>query len=228
MFSQEEGAPSLEAVAGTHIEAMRKVRPHGPYRLGGFCNGGLLAYEMARQLQQAGEQVEFLGLIDPSPPEQFSIVRTVCQRINRAARVGARRQADLFLWARHAQRHVYRRLLPGGSRVRDFGQLLAIEPRLEAMFPPREALYQDYIGVLTWAATGYRADLYRGRISFFWARDERGISETWQPVVSRLAPADIDVHMVAGTHLSSLTDHLAQTAEVLGECMGRLDGEPGT
>lgn len=52
MFSGEQGAPSLAAVASTHIEAMRKVRPHGPYRLGGFCNGGLLAYEMARQLQQ--------------------------------------------------------------------------------------------------------------------------------------------------------------------------------
>lgn len=215
-------------MASTHIEAMRKVRPHGPYRLGGFCNGGLIAYEMARQLQQAGEQVEFLGLIDPSPPVQFSFVPAVCQRINKAARMGSRRRAGLFLSARHAQRHVYRRLLPGGSRVRDFGQLLAIEPRLEAMFPPREALYQDYIGVLSWAATSYHAGLYRGRISFFWARDERGISETWRPVVSRMAPADVDAHMVAGTHLSSLTDHLAQTAEVLGECVGGLDGEPAT
>ena len=145
-FDDNEGAPTVEAIARAHIEAMRGVQARGPYRLGGFCNGGLLAYEMARQLEAAGEQVEFLGLINPSEPVQFSPLRTVCEGLGRVRRAGRSRQADLFLRVRHAQRHIYRRLRPGGSRVQDFGQLLAIEPRLAAMFPPREALYRDYVG----------------------------------------------------------------------------------
>jgi len=226
VFSESDGAPSLEEVARAHIEAMRRVRPRGPYRLGGYCNGGLLAYEMARQLEQAGEQVEFLGLIDASPPVQSSLMRAVCQRINRVRRLNAERQADLFLRARHAQRHIYRRLRPAGSRVRDFGQLLAIEPRLATMFPPRQALYKDYIGVLTWAATGYRAGRYGGRISFYWAREERGISRTWRPVIGRMDPADAEEHAVAGTHLSCITGHLQETAAVLGESLSRAGGGP--
>ena len=71
-FSGDEGTLPLEAIAEAHIAAMRGVQPHGPYRLGGFCNGGLLAYEMARQLEARGEQVEFLGLINPSEPVQAS------------------------------------------------------------------------------------------------------------------------------------------------------------
>nr|MDP9121156.1 thioesterase domain-containing protein [Acidobacteriota bacterium] len=43
---------------------VRSLQPHGPYRLGGWCVGGLFAYEMTRQLRAAGEEVELLVLID--------------------------------------------------------------------------------------------------------------------------------------------------------------------
>ena len=65
-----------------------RCRARGPYRLGGFCNGGLLAYEMARQLEEEGEEVEFLGLVNPSVPVQSSVLRTAC-RCPRAARTAS-------------------------------------------------------------------------------------------------------------------------------------------
>src|SRR5216684_2215700 len=40
--------PTFEAVAAAHLKTLRAVQPEGPYLLGGFCNGGLIAYEMAR------------------------------------------------------------------------------------------------------------------------------------------------------------------------------------
>ena len=236
-FSAADGAPTLEEIASAHIKAMRGVQARGPYRLGGFCNGGLLAYEMARQLESKGEQVEFLGLINPSEPIQFSLLRAVCEgvrsvsRAGRASRAGTGsrggrgRQADLFLRARHAQRHLYRLVRPGGSRVQDFGQLLAIEPRLAAMFPPREALYKDYVGVLSWAAAGYQTGLYHGKITFCWAREEPVIAQTWQPVMRRKEPPDIEEHMVAGTHMSAVTDHIRDMAEILSECLSRAEHE---
>jgi ribosomal-protein-alanine acetyltransferase len=226
-FSAREQVPTLETIAATHIEAMREVQPRGPYRLGGFCNGGLLAYEMARQLERGGEQVEFLGLIDPSPPVQSSLLRTVCDAAQKAMRAGSARQADLYLRARHAQRHIYRRLRPGGGRVRDFGRLLAVEPRLDAMFPPREALYADYIGILTWAAARYKTGIYPGRITFFWAREEPAIARTWRPVTSRIQAADVDEHAIAGTHMSIITEHVQDLAVKLSACLAQADQGAG-
>src|SRR5438132_2261917 len=57
--------PSLETMATAHLKSMRSVQPEGPYLLGGFCNGGLLAYEMARQLHTQGHRVDLLVLMDP-------------------------------------------------------------------------------------------------------------------------------------------------------------------
>ena len=218
-FSAQEQVPTLETIAAAHIEAMRKVRPQGPYQLGGFCNGGLLAYEMARQLERGGEQVDFLGLIDPSPPVQSSLLRMVCDAAQKARRAGSERQANLYLRARHTQRHIYRRLLPRGGRVQDFGRLVAIDPRLDAMFAPRDALYADYIGVLTWAAARYRTGIYRGRITFFWAREEKGIARTWRPVNKHIQAADLDERTIAGSHMATITDHIQDLAVKLSACL---------
>lgn len=50
--------------AAAHVEQVRKVQPHGPYLLTGLCAGGVIAFEMARQLQDAGERTLFVGIID--------------------------------------------------------------------------------------------------------------------------------------------------------------------
>jgi thioesterase domain-containing protein len=54
----------VEAMAGRYLEAIREVKPNGPYRLGGYSFGALVAFEMARQLRAAGEVVDALMLID--------------------------------------------------------------------------------------------------------------------------------------------------------------------
>ena len=50
------------------VQTLRAVQPRGPYRIAGWSLGGVLAYEMARQLLGAGEEVTFLGLIDSANP----------------------------------------------------------------------------------------------------------------------------------------------------------------
>ncbi len=60
---------TVPAMAVSLIEQIRTVQPLGPYRLCGHSFGGLLAYEMAVQLEREGQAVSFLGLIDtPTPP----------------------------------------------------------------------------------------------------------------------------------------------------------------
>jgi thioesterase domain-containing protein/NAD(P)-dependent dehydrogenase (short-subunit alcohol dehydrogenase family)/acyl carrier protein len=55
---------SVEELAARYVAEVRAVQPRGPYFLGGYSGGGVAAFEMARQLTAAGEQVAFLGFID--------------------------------------------------------------------------------------------------------------------------------------------------------------------
>ncbi len=55
-----------EQMAERHLEIIRGIQPHGPYMLGGECNGGLVAYEIARRLESQGEQVSVLMLLSAS------------------------------------------------------------------------------------------------------------------------------------------------------------------
>jgi thioesterase domain-containing protein len=64
---------SLERMAAHYNDALRAVQPDGPYHLGGWSLGGLVAYEMARQLTAQGQLVATLAVLDahaPSPPPE--------------------------------------------------------------------------------------------------------------------------------------------------------------
>jgi amino acid adenylation domain-containing protein len=61
---------SLEEMAAEYVKAIRAFQPVGPYRLGGWSMGGVIAFEMARQMEQQGQEVALLALVDsyaPSP-----------------------------------------------------------------------------------------------------------------------------------------------------------------
>ncbi len=103
--------PTLEMMAAAHITAMRGIQPEGPYLLGGFCNGGLVAYEMARQLHAEGEKVDLLILMNPHPVTYLRWLRRIVNRFNRLMRFDQGKQLYWFLWPQHMYRyllHLYR------------------------------------------------------------------------------------------------------------------------
>ena len=55
---------TVEDMAALYLKEIRRVQPHGPYFLGGYCGGGTIAYEAAQQLQTDGEQVALLAMFD--------------------------------------------------------------------------------------------------------------------------------------------------------------------
>lgn len=61
-------AVSVEDIAEFNIEAMKSVQADGPYRLIGYSNGGVVAFEMARRLLERGEEVVSLTLLDSLAP----------------------------------------------------------------------------------------------------------------------------------------------------------------
>jgi len=62
---------TLEDIAAALVERMREVQPSGPYKIAGLCVNGVIAYEMARQLHNQGEQVSLLGLFDAQNPAYY-------------------------------------------------------------------------------------------------------------------------------------------------------------
>jgi amino acid adenylation domain-containing protein len=120
---------SIEAMAASHLEAVRSVQPKGPYLLGGYCNGAAVAFEVARRLRVQGERVDLLVLLGASAyvPNRIRILRGLINGLVRIRRLGpeeSSRRLVLFLEriARlKALRNYYR------SRFIDLYRMRAIE-----------------------------------------------------------------------------------------------------
>ena len=59
---------SLTEMAAHYIQEIHTVQPNGPYHIGGFSFGGLLAFEIARQLQSQGQRIAMLAIFDTPAP----------------------------------------------------------------------------------------------------------------------------------------------------------------
>ncbi len=54
----------IEDMAAIYVKAIRRQQPHGPYLIGGYCGGGLIAFEIAQQLRAQDEDIALLALLD--------------------------------------------------------------------------------------------------------------------------------------------------------------------
>ncbi|MEV0598202.1 alpha/beta fold hydrolase [Streptomyces sp. NPDC050315] len=68
LAGSEPMATTVEEMAADYVHAVRTVQPRGPYHLLGWSFGGLVAHEMAVQLQAAGEETGLLAMLDTWPP----------------------------------------------------------------------------------------------------------------------------------------------------------------
>jgi thioesterase domain-containing protein len=101
---------SIEKMAAHYIADLRLVQPHGPYCLGGYCFGGDVAYEIARQLNERHESVAVLALLNSTPPHsRYSripwtplwaarFVRNLGYWANYVAHMDAAHRRDFFKW----------------------------------------------------------------------------------------------------------------------------------
>ena len=64
LYHIEKATYGIPNIAKRYIEILKRHQPEGPYILGGWCYGGMIAHEMACQLQNAGEDVKYLFMLD--------------------------------------------------------------------------------------------------------------------------------------------------------------------
>ncbi|MEH1098517.1 amino acid adenylation domain-containing protein [Micromonospora sp. CPCC 205561] len=73
-------AASLPELAAEYLDEIRRVQPHGPYRLLGWSFGGVVAHAMAVAAEQAGEEVELLAMMDAYPVSAEEATRPRSER----------------------------------------------------------------------------------------------------------------------------------------------------
>jgi acyl transferase domain-containing protein/thioesterase domain-containing protein len=86
----EEPLPTIEAMAEAYLEEIRIAEPHGPYLLGGYSGGGVVAYEAAQRLRAAGAEVPLLVLFDTFHPSTRPRKITMSERFERLFSEGPR------------------------------------------------------------------------------------------------------------------------------------------
>jgi hypothetical protein len=222
---------TFEKVAAAHLETMRSIQPEGPYFLGGYCNGALLAYEMARQLQAKGQTVGLLLLIDAdSPDSSNSLVRRVIGGFGKLLRMDQEKQFESFLSVQHVYRYLrfahYRSSTNAGLRgsseqggsESEESKAASSSFRLKALLPRFEVLRGDWLNIYDWLVADYRPSLYPGKITFFWSIEEPERAYDWRNVITA-KEGEVEIYINPGNHISSRTEYLPVLAQRLRECL---------
>lgn len=102
MLHHNDVPPANVGVLATcYLEAIQTVQPHGPYYLGGYSAGGIVAYEVAQKLRVLGEKVEFLVIIDmPAPNLNYQLWHRLSHRLAMLGHLSPEREEKLYLLGR--------------------------------------------------------------------------------------------------------------------------------
>jgi thioesterase domain-containing protein len=210
-----------------HLEVVRRMRPHGPLVLAGHCNGGLVAFEMARQLHARGEPAPLVILIDASARNRGFLGAAVDSI---GALAGLTPQARTALQVRVRE---FRRLSLGRRLIRLLRKAGPVAAELvraragrdgRALGPQRSAdPDQDLLAVYRQVSAAYTRRRYAGRLVILVpAERPDGPGDLgWQ----RLA-AELEVHVVPGAHLTMLTGHTQALGERLRLCLQSCAAPP--
>ena len=227
----ERGVPdSMTAMVTELVAAIRGARPHGPYRLGGYCNGGRFAFEVARRLVDEGERVEGLVIIDTSARNaRFRLLNWLAHAWAWLARLDGWAEAALFLNMRDraeaALRAVDRRpprVAPPAGSPEALARLSGVE------MDDDDDLRRDTEHV-PWAetpdvtrfrliASAHVPGRYAGALTLLVSDERRSLrSDLWWLLVADR----VEVRTVPGAHLNSITEHTAEVADQLQACLTR-------
>jgi aspartate racemase len=89
-------------MASFYVKALRDAHPDGPYVLGGYSMGGMVAFEMAQQLQAQGQKVSLLVIIDvPAQSPRLRYLSRFADQLGALRHMGADERLQLFLQLRH-------------------------------------------------------------------------------------------------------------------------------
>jgi thioesterase domain-containing protein/acyl carrier protein len=188
---------SVTEMAENYIKEIRRVQPEGPYRIGGYSFGGLVAYEMAQQLRAQEQEVSLLALFDTYPGKMES----------RGSQLRNLRKLPL----KAALSFVIKK----GSFV-----MMTLRKRLELQMLPKPL--RNVRQACAKAAGDYSVQPYAGQVTLFRVK-EKSVGSLNDPYAIwwRVAAGGVDLREISGDHLSLLKEpQVRLLAEELSDALG--------
>jgi aspartate racemase len=215
----------VEDMAAHYIKEMRELQPVGPYFVGGRSLGGMIAFEMARQLRAQGEGIGLLALLDTYPSGYAKLLKdqnTLRARFDGAAsrtkahlaNLNSLSLRDKFLYLvakskfapRKMKSQVWRRVY---SSFEDLGR-------------PLPRALQDIKELNSLAVREYVPQVYDGHVTLFWASTDLRASVDFVEGWRALAGGGIEVHEIPGSHLDIVKEpHVQELAKKFSACLER-------
>jgi acyl-CoA synthetase (AMP-forming)/AMP-acid ligase II/thioesterase domain-containing protein len=226
---------SVEEMAASYVQILRTVQPKGPYWLSGYCKGGVVAFEMARQLEQNGEAVASVLMIAASGwKKRYRSLRLMTKLIALLKGLNEDQRLELFNRGRYRfpfseelQRYYLRRIAEF-RKMRSSDQLKwfvhkfrkEIQKATSASLDEKKINFENTIKQIqfqsldlahTKALEAHMPGRYSGKLALLWPLEDRmRLAEEWK----RVAPT-IEIHRVPGSHTDCVTTHVTS----LGKCM---------
>ncbi len=205
---------SIFRMAEDYIADIRSVQPEGPYYIGGFSAGGVVAYEMARQLRAQGQQVAVLALLDTpvditGDPSAEAAAWTIA-RWMRTIRFNTRYAFHIGLapFARYKARNWRMRW-----RIRLWTLRLALTGHADAA---RLGVDEAFLVALR----NYVPAPYDGDATLFRAKDELVAYSDPALGWGRLINGRLEIREISGDHDTILNEpHIGMLARVLDSCL---------
>ena len=208
---------SVSEMAADYVKEIRTFQPAGPYLLVGECVGGVVAYEVARQIEAQGQAVALLALLDSDCPRKGDHLRSELRRaVKKVTGFG-----PLPLVFRTVDRLRQLPAVPPGERLRfpqeKAGKALGyLEPAPKAAPEvPRaiSVIEHDYFR----AIVRYKLQPYGGRITGLVSDEfhERGNPYGWR----EWAAGGLEIHRLRGDHFSYIREHVDEAARQLRACL---------
>jgi hypothetical protein len=193
---------TVEEIASHCLKEIRTVQPEGPYRLGGYCFGAIIALEIAQKLLERGEEVTLLFLVEP-PRNCFPLTRvdnnhSFQSRVKSRVAYHCENLARLRLGESIA--YTFQKLPSAlsliGFRVRGKINISICKAYLYLRQPIPVPLRRFYLPDIYWKAMArYIPKPYTGRVVLYFAD-----LTTSRPSESNLTAGEVTIHRVDGSN----------------------------
>lgn len=209
--------PTVPSMATYYLSEVRRVQPHGPYFLGGYSFGGVVAFEMAHQLHAAGQEVALLVLFDSDQPRRYSVAHRI--KLGLQGRTLSAPGENLQSLLRRTWGKLTSLLV---KRLQNAQGSLHQPKLLEegSAFTPPSAVQLVQMSNLH-ALSIYQLRPYPGPVTLFRAEipddgSPRLVDNGW----SRFAGGGFELHHIPGEHQEIFAQpHVQVLAKILDECI---------
>ncbi len=201
--NDESPCGSIEEMARYYVDAIRAAQPNGPYFIGGYSFGGVVAFEIARQLEAAGQKLGILAILDTEAPNQRrfdfpGFIHNLPFWMNDFVFRRDRRQvvADVQMKVKNVCKVVFNKIAcPFGFEALPAN--IEDEVAMPDEFPER---YRRVIAAHYRALLDYRPGPYSGRIMLFRTRAQPLFRAHADNGWRCLAQGGVEIYVVDGVH----------------------------